>query len=368
MRAKRFDMPDNWYPGSFTKNFSWGKQDKGLRELHSLIRAGFGNVLEDVPRAVFRERVKASGRPDYIPLNFFLYNATRHGVDFVVVDELVFQAINFRHSSSFDRLALYAFNLSIVGHWKGASDFQSRPALWAHHYIRDRVATDFAWSFKDVSANDIEGFVVGDARYQAQTARKLATNLAYLYKQGRLSEFRSKRPERWWLSALFLTLDRVSNDILSRGEFPQEDKYEEYLIRHGFHELSGPRSMEKDLAALHFTKLYAACGAAARFSDQAVRERQRILLPDIQHFANNPEPVGVFHPSNPKARGAVPRACAMLAYYLAGFEWIDIEELDNFDVESYVRNRTHTAIEELRLKGIKPSMSADEILALTRAE
>src|SRR5690242_19831776 len=100
-----------WRPGSFTKNFSWGSA-KGLRELHSVIQTGFGNKLEDVPRAEFRARVRKTGRPDYIPINFFLFNKIKNDQSYLVADELVFQAINFPHSARFDHLALFAFLLS----------------------------------------------------------------------------------------------------------------------------------------------------------------------------------------------------------------------------------------------------------------
>ena len=361
-------MVEEWHPGSFTKNFSWGAESNGLRELHRLIRLGFSNDRHDVPRALFRQRVSFSGRPDYIPLNFFLYNRIKNGVDFVVLDELVFQAINFRHSAHFDKLALYAFNVSVVGKWKGAAEYQSRPALWAKNYLTNRVAHDFAWVAKRVTADDIEKFVTSDQRYKAATARKLSTNLAYLYKQGRLAEFRNEKPERWWLSALFLTLDRACSDLISGGRMPQESQFQEYVVRYGFHQIAGPRSVEKDLAAIRFIKLYDACGGLSRFSDEASMERQRILLPQVMNFANNPEPVGVFHPSNPKARGAIPRACAMLAQYVAGFEWIDIDQLDDFDVETFVKDRTHRVIDELKGRDIRPTMTVEDLLKLTRAE
>jgi hypothetical protein len=360
--------PEEWHPGSFTKNFSWGPSDRGLRELHNVVRVGFDGKLEDVPRTVFRNRIAQVDRPDYIPLNFFLYNKIKSGVDFVIVDELVFQAINFRHSANFDKLALFAFNLSMVGTWKRAAFYQRRPALWAFHYVADRLGPQLAWDAKRVSADDIERFVASDSRYQAQTARKLSTNLAYLYGQGRLAEYRTKVVERWWLSALFLILDRFCEEMVTRGLVPQEDRYEEYAIKAGFHEISGPRSIEKDLAFVHFIKLYAACGGRSRFSEEATLERQRILVPQIQQFANDPEPVGVFHPSNPKARGAIPRACAMLAQYVAGFEWIPLDELEDFDVETFVRNRTRAALDYLKDNEISPTMSVEQLLQLTRGE
>ena len=360
--------PEEWHPGSFTKNFSWGPSDRGLRELHNLIRVGFDGRLEDVPRTIFRARVRELGRPDYIPLNFFLYNKIKFGTDFVVVDELVFQALNFRHSANFDKLALFAFNLSMVGTWKRAAPYQRRPALWAFHYVADRLGPLLEWDAKKISADDIERFVSSDSRYHAETARKLATNLAYLYGQGRLAEYKTKRAERWWLSALFLMLDRFCEELLAGGVVAQEERYEEYAIKGGFHSISGPRSVERDLAFFHFTKLYGACGGRSRFSEEATLERQKILLPDIQHFANNPEPIGVFHPSDPKARGAVPRACAMLAQYVAGFEWIPLDDLEDFDVEVYVRNRTQQALQYLHEHEISPRMSVEELLQLTRGK
>src|SRR3546814_10314150 len=90
--------------------------------------------------------------------------------------------------------------------------------------------------------------------------------------------------------------------MVAKGEIPQDERMEEYLFKSGFPYISGPRSLEKDLAAHHYTSLYIACGGLSRFSDEAARERQKVLLPEIVNFANNPEPIGVVHPSNPSAR------------------------------------------------------------------
>jgi len=35
------DYTEDWHPGSFTKNFGWGKDGRGLAELHQAIRVGF---------------------------------------------------------------------------------------------------------------------------------------------------------------------------------------------------------------------------------------------------------------------------------------------------------------------------------------
>ena len=203
---------EEWKPGSFTKNFSWGERANGLLKLYEIIKLGFDDKVEDVPRDDFRRRVKKAGRPDYIPLNFFLFNTVRGGRDFLVADELVFQAITGSHSSRFDKLALFAFNFSYVGRWKGATPDQRRPALWANHYVIDQVASEYKWNTSHISANGIERYVQSDPRYKAKTARKLVTNLNYLYTVGKLTEFASSAVERWWVDALFLALDRLIED------------------------------------------------------------------------------------------------------------------------------------------------------------
>jgi hypothetical protein len=362
--------PEEWHPGSFTKNFSWGPESQGLKELHTVIRAGFDDQLTDVPRAEFRRRVKAIKRPDYIPLNFFLYNESKHGVDYVVVDELVFQALSFRHSAHFDRLAVFAFNLSRVGRWRGSLPYQQRPALWAFHYVADRVGPIFGWDSAKITANDIEKFVGSDSRYTGKTTRKLSTNLNYLYRVGRLSEYKSGRPERWWLSSLFLALDRMvrPEQLIVGADIGA--LVSDQLMRSGFWHISGRRSMAKDVASIYFQTLYAACGGRARFSSEAVLERQNELLPQMR--PNNPDipegAIGVFHVTNPAARSAIPRVCEILARYIAGFETFDAENLDDFDVESFVRERTQQALQELRTAGIRPSIGSDALTRLMRGE
>ena len=205
---------EEWKPGSFTKNFSWGDTSGGLVQLYDRIRVGFANTMEDTPRNEFRLRVQHSGRPDYIPINFFLFNKIVGGIDYLIADELVFQAISNDHSPRFDKLALFAFNFSFAGRWLGATRDQRWPALWAFHYIKDRVAKQLNWNTAAVSAADIEKFVRDDPRYRAKTTRKLSTNLNYLYSIGRLSEFAERRVERWWVDALFLALiDSLKTDI-----------------------------------------------------------------------------------------------------------------------------------------------------------
>jgi hypothetical protein len=322
---------EEWRPGSFTKNFSWGPNSKGLAELHETIRVGFDNEAVDVPRNIFRERVANLGRPDYIPVNFFLFNKTVAGVDHIIADELVFQAIHFPPSVRFDRLALCAFNLSLVGTWKGARPYQSRPALWAHHYVADRLGPQLAWDASQVTANDIEAFVGRDPRYKAEGTRKLSTNLNYLYKQGNLGALTSRKVDRWWVDALFLALDRILESRAIAGQPAKEDRFHSYLISSGFFEISGQRSIEKDLASKHLVALYVACGGIARFDLEAVKDRTATLAEQIQNYAvNNPNPIAAIHRTNLRIIKTLPRVCAMLAKSV-GFDVLEVREHPNIE-------------------------------------
>ncbi|WP_127079671.1 hypothetical protein [Rhodomicrobium lacus] len=358
---------ENWRPGSFTKNFSWGSE-QGFAKLHESIRLGFDSKLEDVTRDAFRKRL-AGFASEYIPINFFLFNRPRNGTDYIMVDELVFQAITAKHSQRFDKLALFAFNFSYVGIFKGAQSFQRRPALWATAYVKERLARQYDWDAERVSADDIEEFLLSEPRYVAQTARKVATNLAHLYKIGRVADLRGDRIDRWWVDALFLALDRLIEDQRLEGESLPESEYADFLMRSDFSAVSGRRSTEKDLAIKHLVRLYTACGGPNRFSDEAVEARTKILIRDIENWVapNDPAPKGAVHPTNSKILKSIPPACAMLAIY-AGFQVISSIDLDEFDADKFIREHTREALERLKQEGIEPTMSAEELLKLTRGE
>lgn len=357
-----------WRPGSFTKNFSWGRPSAGLSELHELIELGFDGKMDNVPRDVFRQRVRKLNRPDYIPINFFLFNRQERGTDYLVADELVFQAVNWKHSARFDKLALFAFNLSIVGRWTGQKRDQRRPALWANAYIRERVARTLNWDTRYISADDIEKFVIADKRYVAETTRKLSTNYNYLLQNGRIKEFATPRIERWWVDCLFLALDRVIEDRSIDRIATPTSQYSNLLQQFGFIELTGKRSLEKDLGLKHLVALYDACGGRQRFADEATKERTKTLLPDVQNFAaNDPRPRGAVHATNPRILKSIPAVCAMLARY-AGFDDVAPDDLDEFDLEDFVRRKTREALDKLAAGGVVPNMTADELMKLTRGE
>lgn len=360
------DAELDWKPGSFTKNYSWGDRSNGLVALHRDIRVGFAGRMEDVPREEFRDRVEKSGHSVYVAINFFLFNKIREGKSYLVADELVFQALSYDHSPRFDKLALFAFNFSFAGTWIGANPDQRRPALWAHYYIRDRVARDFGWDANRINADDIEKFLRNDKRYVGKTTRKVATNLSYLYLQGGLTGSPEKHVERWWVDALFLALDRLIEDRESNRLSTSESEYSAILSESGFRAIGGKPSYEKDLAAVHLILLYNVCGSRARFSDEYVQAQTTLRIPDVAWLlANDARPQGAVHPTNPRILKTIPRSCAMLARY-AGFEIIDADELTNFNLEEFVRRHTRNAIDRLQDNGVRPIMSSDELMKLTR--
>jgi hypothetical protein len=362
------DHTEEWRPGSFTKNFSWGTE-KGFAQLYESIRIGYDLKLEDVSRQVFRDRLKHLNRPDYIPINFFLFNRPKGGVDYLVVDELVYQAITGNHSPRFDKLALFAFNFSYTGVFGGAKAFQRRPALWATRYIQERIAKVFDWDTSRVNADDIERFLHDESRFVAKTERKVATNLAHLYKIGRIGDLKSDRVDRWWVDALFLALDRLIEDRSLKRIQTSESEFLGVLRQSEFADVSGRGSIEKDLAVKHLVRLYAACGARERFSEQAVKSRTELLVEDLQQWANSndPDPIGAIHPTNVRILKSIPPTCAMLATY-AGFDLLSSMAIDEFDADDFIRGSARAALDRLKAQGIRPTMSAEDLLKLTRGE
>lgn len=353
-----------WRPGSFTKNYSWGQPSDGLKRLHESIRVGFDNAIQSVPRDVFRRRIAALGRPDFIPLNFFLLNAFSNGESFVVVDELVYQALTREHDSDFDALALLAFNNSYVGIWRGAFDWQSYPAAWAFYYITERLSQQLKWDVASVSADDIQRFVASNPRYTGETSRKLATNLAYMYKVGGLNRLSSAEVNQSWANATFLCLDRISAELNLDGANLPVETLTESLHKSRFMQLGGLESLDRDLAIEPICRLYAACGGLERWSVERVHERQQILIPHINQYLGSNEPWVVVDPLDPSLAKVIPQACAMLARYVAKFE--DVGDPAQFDVISFVKNRTQQALYHLKALNIRPKMSAEDLLKLTR--
>jgi hypothetical protein len=357
-----------WRPGSFTKNYAWGPVSDGLKRLHEAIRIGFDGELGPVPRETFRQRLSAHQRPDYIPLNFFLLNRVIDGISCVVPDELAYQGLVFEHDRSFDKLALTVFNLSYVGRWRGAKKYQEYPAVWANEFVLTEIATNRNWDVAPISADSIQRFVASDPRYTGTTSRKLATNLSYMYKAGGLHEMSSLKIERWWVDSVFAALDRALEERGEAGADVPPERLVQYLTRSRFNSLAGKQSLNRDLALQPITTLYSACGGLDRLSKEAAEERQQLKLPHIHWFANSDDPFFAIYPQDPNVIKSIPRACAMLAKELAGFEEIDSDELENWNILDYVRRKTKSALDTLKQRGIRPSMTAEDLMRMTRGK
>lgn len=358
---------ENWFPGSFTKNFSWGR-DQGLLALHENICIGFNGEIQDVSRDEYRRRVAKAGRPDFIPINFFLFNKVKHGLSYIIVDELVFQALTAQHSPNFDKLALFALNFSRVGVWKGQAQGQRYPALWAQNYIIDQVARNYSWDTSNVSAMDIERYLRNAPAFRATTYRKVSTNLHYLYRIGDLGGFASNRIEKWWVDSLFLAIDRLISDLeidkanISMSAIPS------LLLSSKFSELTGPITPEKTFAMAHLFSLYAICGGARRFDPESVKQIIEVELPDYHwQEPNDARPQGALHPTNPRILKAIPRSCAELAKSV-GFQIIYADDLEQFDPDRFIRDRAAQAVESIGDDNIRPVLSAEELHKITRGE
>jgi hypothetical protein len=357
---------ERWFPGSFTKHFAWEK-DIGLKRLHDSIRIGFDNKLEPVHRVEYRQRIKSLGRPDLVPINFFLFNYINDGRDFLDVDELVFQALTSEYSSGFDKLAIFAFNFSCVGAWNGMKKGQRYPALWARNYVIDRLASS-GWDTRIISAKDIQEYLKKKPEYQGKTYEKLSTNLNNLYEVSNFSEFSQKRIERWWVDCLFLALDRLIADRKIDGKNTPESSYPNLLLQSKFKELTGPMTPEKTFAMGHLVSLYTICRGADRFSPEKVQNQTAVRVPNyLGHQPNDNRPQGALHPTNPRILKSIPRDCAELAK-LAGFEIVLADDLENFNPTNFIEQRARDAAVSLKQDGIKPIMSPEELHRLTREE
>jgi len=87
---------------------------QGFSKLHEAIGAGFSKKLS-VTRTDWRRKSLLSSGDFYIAANFFSLTKLKANTNIIPIDELVFQAISESHSVAFDRLALFALNLSLGG-------------------------------------------------------------------------------------------------------------------------------------------------------------------------------------------------------------------------------------------------------------
>ena len=351
------DLDEAWRPGSFTKNFGWGPETGGLSRLHRAIRICFGDGPKKVPRSVCQQKLKAEKINHYIVLNFFLYNSIQDGEDFILPDELIFQALNFDHGKDFDKIALFAFNLSIVGRWKGAHEYQSRPALWSNRYVVERLGGLHHWDVSKISSDDIDRFLISDNRYTGQTTRKLSTNLNYLYEVGGLSEMVGSSIDRWWMNAAFLAADRFCMSGISRRL--SVESLLEAFTEFEFFTLTGGESRERAYALTRALEMYVSIGGPERFeiADQAIASGE----------VNDDRPIGLVDKMLPRAVKTIPAGVLNpLIWENKSYESLDFDELSAFKVDDYVRKFTLEGIKRISERGHAPKTSARELMDIMR--
>ena len=198
-----------YLPGSFTKNFAW--HGTGLQKLHTTIRQGFRGVLTPISRDAFRSKAGVDSDIVLIPINFFLHN---HDGE-MSVDELVCQAIKFDHSLQFDRLALFALNLSRVSseHDQGSGqEIVARPAMWANEFVREQLWSQDKWLASALQDESLDQFLSERMAAKDNVRSKCRTNYRHIfelcrYLPSKLSIVNSGA-EQWIASALFLAWDR----------------------------------------------------------------------------------------------------------------------------------------------------------------
>ena len=203
-------------PGSFSKNFAW--HGTGMRKLHTTIRGGFHNTLAPVNRQTFRSEVNIESSIILIPMNFLMHNLDGN----MSVDELVFQAIERGHSSSFYRLTLFALHLNRVGSGRDARSGQeiiSRPAMWANEFVRERLWSNGTWQRNALENESLDLFLSDRMNAQRNVLVKSRANYRHMFELCKYwpatLQMINSEADRWIASALFLAWDRY---ILDGGE------------------------------------------------------------------------------------------------------------------------------------------------------
>jgi hypothetical protein len=259
-------------PGSFTKNFGWGK-DKGFKKLHDAVRLGFKNKPMPVSRQEWRKDSKLSSDDFLIASNFFLCNLIRANQNYVAVDELVYQALTQPHSSAFDRLALFALNLSLVGRRIGSTNGVEFPIKWANEFVRERLWVSGRWTRDALEEIAMDGFLQDRIDGEREGIKKCRTNYRRLYELTNFLPAQNKQintdVDMWGPQALFLAWDRrtlCSGIASSRDELVQNS-----LLNEDF-KLFGLTKPEFDLLLKPAAKHYQDLGGLGRFEDAFTQE------------------------------------------------------------------------------------------------
>ena len=175
-------MVNLFLPGSFTKQFSWGKDPK---RLHRSIRNGFAKKAEPVPRDKWRRQCGLNDpNIELIPLNFFLYSIRGEFEDFVISDTLVEFALNRPFDPEFAKLAVFAFHLANSGNWHGSEPWpDGAVAGWANHLIRKLAWNGNDWEVSAFEKQTLLIFVRAHLIAESGTQRKIRNNYHFMLRK-----------------------------------------------------------------------------------------------------------------------------------------------------------------------------------------
>jgi hypothetical protein len=164
---------------------------------------------------------------------------------------------------------------------------------------------------------------------------------------------------------MFLALDRLSEDALIDGVMLGQNQLHSSLYKSGAMTITGGRSSEKDLAIKHILRLYSQLGGRRRFNKEYI-ERKVAEQPGNLYIPNSQEPHGAVHRTNPRILKSIPSTCIELARR-AGFDVLTPLDMEQFSSVVYSEQKVAAALALLQEKKIEPTMTADELLKITRS-
>jgi len=349
--SDRHSRTKPWRIGSFTKNFGWGEYKGTLKRIYDAIRIGFNNELKPVKRSDFRARIRSEGYVDLIPVNFFLFNQIIDGESYIIVDELVYQALSTEHSQQFDRLVTFALLLSEVGVWKGDfSPEQAQPSDWARYFVIDRLSPLPAWHNSDYSAKSIDSYLSGMKNFEGGTY-KISRNLSYFFNSSNFYKLRDEPDGEWLPNSIFLALDRYY--LIERPQHMSLGWCLDTLERNEVLSLTGPATEFKIFAGESSARLYSSVSGVERFGNQ--------------HNNSDDQIIAVLS-RDPTLFKRLPAICAgwlsnRLFVELALSE-NEFEHLINTDFDAELRS----SLERVHNSFPRPDLTGDEIIALFRED
>lgn len=183
-----------------------------MRKLHAGIRAGFQERLKPVSREDFRRNSGLSQDAEFfIAANFFLFNIWDGKSNIIPVDELVRHAVQDEHSVAFDRLGLFALNLSMGGRRGGNNNGVEFPALWANQFVKNDLWANGRWQRASLNTTKMDASILPNI---IGGKIKNRTNYRYMFQLARFLPSKEETiftdPEMWAAGALFLAWDRRS--------------------------------------------------------------------------------------------------------------------------------------------------------------